>query len=256
MEKINIWKEPFRVRSYYMDMKARATITSIAGFLQEVSGNHADYMGFGYRQMQESGLLWLLTRVKIVVHQYPHWADELEVTTWVVDAAKYFSRRDFEIHDKTGKLLVSAISGWMLVNAREKRPQLVESLSRNIDLLKDKMALNEDIQKIEALTSADTSSYYTVKYSDIDIVNHVNNIEYYNIILDSIPASFRKEFYIESFEINYIAEALLGDELEIVSQQITGNQDFIYEVRRNTDKKVLCRSLIKWKKDAFNKPII
>lgn len=232
-----------------MDMKARATITAIAGWLQELAGNHASYMGFGYNQMKQSGLHWLLTRVKIHVHSYPAWGEDLEGITWVVNAEKFFSRRDFEIRNKAGIVIVSASTGWMLVNAFEKRPQLVESLSRNIDLLKDKLALHEDLNKIEALENPETTHLYKVKYSDIDIVKHLNNVQYYNIILDTIPNEFRMNYHIQSFEINYIAEALLDEDLQILSSQLHENQLFHHEIKRLADDKVVCRAMIKWAKD-------
>jgi len=249
MEKINIWEEAFKVRSYHMDVKARATITSIAGYLQEVAGNHAHFMGFGYKQMKESGLLWLLTRVKIAVHQYPMWGDEIKIDTWVVNAEKFFSRRDFEIRDKAGKVIVSAISGWMLVNAREKRPQLVETLSRNVDLLKDKMSLNEELVKIDNLQKVDSTAFYKVKYSDLDVVNHVNNIQYYNIVLDTIPGQFQMANHIKSFEINYMAESLFEDELEVASEILIDDEKFLHEIRRKSNQKPLCRAISNWEKD-------
>jgi medium-chain acyl-[acyl-carrier-protein] hydrolase len=249
MEKSSIWTEPFKVRSYHMDMKACATIMSIAGYLQEAAGNHADSMNFGFKDMKKSGLIWLLTRVKIIVHQYPGWGEEMEVSTWVVNAEKFFSRRDFEIRDKSGKLLASAISGWMLVNAKEKRPHSVDHVKDSFVLMPDKIAVDGEIQKIEALDKTDTKSNYTVKYSDIDIVGHVNNIQYYSIILDSLPFDFRKDYHIKSFEINYLAEALPNDELEILTEQLSENKEYKHEIKRISDHKAICRAIIQWGKD-------
>lgn len=249
MEKEQIWTESFKVRSYQMDMKTNATINCIAGYFQEIAGNHADFLEFGFKHMKQSGLIWLLTRFKIHVHQYPKWGDELDVSTWVVNAEKFFSRRDFEIKDKSGNLLVSAISGWMLVNALEKRPHSVEGVKERFPMFPEKLAIKENIQKIETLDRVDTSSLYTVKYSDIDIVNHVNNVQYYSIILDSLPFNFRKEHKIKSVEINYLAEALPEEELEIISELMSDNQDCKYEIRRNSDKKPICRAIFEWDKD-------
>jgi medium-chain acyl-[acyl-carrier-protein] hydrolase len=249
MEKNQIWVEPFKVRSYHMDMKARATINSIAGYFQEAAGNHADFMGFGYKQMKQSGLLWMLTRFKIYVHQYPVWGDELELSTWVVNAEKFFSRRDFEIKDKSGKILVSAISGWMLVNAIEKKPHSVEGAKERFVMFPEKLAIKDEIRKIDAPGKIDSIASYKVKYSDIDIVLHVNNIRYYSIILDTLPFRFREENHIKLFEINYIAEALPEEELEIVSEQLSESGEYKYEIRKFSDKKAICRALIEWKKD-------
>jgi acyl-ACP thioesterase len=249
MDKEQIWTEPFKVRSYQMDMKTRLTITSMAGYFQEIAGNHADILEFGFKHMKQSGLTWLLTRFKIHVHQYPKWGDELEVSTWVVNAEKFFSRRDFEIKDKSGNVLVSAISGWMLVNTLEKRPHSVEGVKERFTLFPDKMAIKEDVKKIEPIEKTGTCTSYKVKYSDIDIVNHVNNIRYYSIILDSLPFNFQKEYKIKSFEINYVAETLPEEELDIISEQISDMQEYKYEIRKNSDKKPVCRAIVLWEKD-------
>jgi len=249
MEKSYIWKEPIKVRSYHMDMKAHTTISSIAGYLQEAAGNHADSMNFGYKDMKKSGLVWLLTRVKILVHQYPGWGEEIIISSWVVNAEKFFSRRDFEIHDKSGKLLISAISGWMLVNEKEKRPHLVELVRDRFFIMPDKMAIEGEIKKVDAPAQIHSNSTYTVNYSDIDIVGHVNNIRYYSIILDSLPFNFRKTNHIKTFEINYMAEGLPGDELEILTEQLTENKEYKHEIRRISDKKAICRAFITWEKD-------
>jgi medium-chain acyl-[acyl-carrier-protein] hydrolase len=244
MEKSSIWKESFKVRSYHMDMNASATVMSIAGYLQEAAGNHANFMNFGFKDMKETGLVWVLTRVKIIFNEYPKWGDEIEVSTWVVNAEKFFSRRDFEIKDKSGKVLISSISGWMLVQAKEKRPHSVDEVKERFVLMPERKSIDKEIRKIDGLSNIHSSSFYRVKYSDIDIVGHMNNIQYYQIILDSLPFQFRKARHITSFEINYLAEALAEEELEIQSEQLTGDNEYKYEIKRVTDQKTICRALV------------
>ncbi len=112
MEKSDIGIEQFKVRSYQMDTKARLSLTSIAGYLQESAGNHAAANGFGYQDMLKSGVLWVLTRMKINVQKFPLWSDELVLSTWVVSREKFFSRRDFEIRSKQGELRIARLLGY------------------------------------------------------------------------------------------------------------------------------------------------
>ena len=149
MKQSDINTEHFKVRSYQMDTKARLNLTSIAGYLQEAAGNHATANGFGYHEMLKSGMLWVLTRMKILVHKFPGWGDDLELDTWVVDREKFFSRRDFEIKSKQGEILISAISGWMLIDFKQKRPQIVDAFPMNIKMFPDKLAINENLEKLE-----------------------------------------------------------------------------------------------------------
>jgi medium-chain acyl-[acyl-carrier-protein] hydrolase len=249
MEKISVGLENYKVRSYQMDTKGRLTLTGIAGYLQESAGNHAHDMGFGFQQMSKSGLIWVLTRLKIIVHKYPHWSHELKAETWVVNREKFFSRRDFEIRSKSGEVLISAVSGWMLVDIKTKRPQLVESFAMNIDFFPERLAIAQELDKIPELNQVDTEDTYQVIYSDLDIVNHVNNIQYMRIILDAQPFELRSKYHVKSFEINYIAEALMNDELNILTQSLNDQHMYLHEIRRVSDKKVICRSIIEWEKD-------
>ncbi len=249
MEKVSVGIENYKVRSYQMDMKGRLTLTGIAGYLQESAGNHAHDMGFGFVQMSKSGLIWVLTRLKILVHQYPHWTDEIKAETWVVNCEKFFSRRDFEFKTSSGEVLISAISGWMLVDIKAKRPQLVDSFSMNIDFFPERLAINEDINKIQELKNPDSEQLYKVIYSDLDVVNHVNNTQYLRIILDTQPFELRSNYHIKSFEINYIAEALMNDELKVLTQKLDSEFQFIHEIRRISDQKIICRAIIQWEKD-------
>jgi medium-chain acyl-[acyl-carrier-protein] hydrolase len=249
MMQSDIGKEYFKVRSYQMDTKARLNLTSIAGYLQEAAGNHAAANGFGYKAMFKSGMLWMLTRMKIVVDKYPVWGDEIELTTWVVNREKFFSRRDFEIRSMQGELLISAISGWMLVDFKKKRPQIVDAFPMNIKMFPDKLSLSESLEKLDKPNFVNSEKHYQVKYSDLDVVQHVNNTQYQRFILDTFSIGFRNEFRLNSFEINYLAEALMDDDLKILTGRTQNQYEYKHEIRRTSDEKVICRAISAWDKD-------
>ena len=249
MDKSDIGVELYKVRSYQMDTKGRLSLTGIAGYLQESAGNHAAVNGFGYQQMLNSGLLWVLTRMKIHVHRFPIWGDELELRTWVISREKFFSRRDFEIKSKNGELLISAISGWMLIDFKKKRPQIVDSFPMNIKMFPEKLAIKEELAKLEGLGFVNSEKHYQVKFSDLDVVQHVNNTQYQRIILDTFSTGFRNEFHVKSFEINYLAEALMDDDLIIFTGRSNKQYEYKHEIKRNKDDKLICRAISFWEKD-------
>ncbi len=249
MEKQSVGAEIYQVRSYQMDMKGRATLTGIAGYLQESAGNHAHQLGFGFEQMSKAGFIWVLTRLKIMIHEYPIWGNHLLAETWVVNREKFFSRRDFQIKSSVNQLLVSAVSGWMLIDVKTKRPQLVDNFPMDIDFFPNRLALADDTVKIHELTKANTQSLYKVIYSDIDIVNHVNNVQYLRIILDSQSFELRSQYHVKSFEINYMAESVIDDELIIFNQNLNLDNQYLHEIRRVSDQKVICRAISLWEKD-------
>ncbi len=243
----SIGTEQFKIASYQMDVKGNATLTSLAGIFQEIAGNHAHENGFGFKQMIKNGQIWVLTRLKIEIQKFPVWGQEIDVSTWIVNREKFFSRRDFQIHNSNNELLVSASSGWMLLDVQSKRPKLVDEIEMDIPMISDKLAVNDELLKIEALKSAETKTDYIVRFSDLDVNNHVNNVKYIRILLDSYSYNWRKAKTPSSFEINYLAEAAYDDYLEIENSKPEGQNNLvIQEMKRKSDNKVVCRARIEW----------
>ncbi len=252
LKNISIGTEQFKIASYQMDEKGNATLTSIAGFFQEMAGNHAGANGFGFNQMIKNGHIWVLTRLKIELHQIPVWGENIKVSTWVVNREKFFSRRDFQIHNLNNELLVSATSGWMLLDFSTKRPKFVDGINMDIPMHPEKLAIEGELTKIEPLDVIQEKTYYSVRYSDLDIAKHVNNVMYTRIILDSYSYDWRKSKNPKSFEINYLIEAKYADELVIQNGKPQGeNKLVVHEMKRKSDDKIICRAKVEWNNSSL-----
>lgn len=243
----SVGTEEFKIASYQMDEKGNATLTSLAGLFQEMAGNHANANGFGFNQMIKNGHIWVLTRLKIEIRKFPVWGEKINVSTWVVNREKFFSRRDFQIHNQKNELLVSATSGWMLLDFSTKRPKLVDGIEMDIPMHPEKLAINGELPKIESVGISDVKTDYEVRYSDLHIANHVNNVMYTRILLDSYSYDWRKSKVPKSFEINYLAEAKYADELEINNSKPIGENNLVVqEMKRKSDDKIICRAKVEW----------
>ena len=58
---------------------------------------------------------------------------------------------------------------------------------------------------------------HVVEPGDLDRNNHVNNTNYARWMLDAMPNPTEME--IREYEVNFLAEAFLGDEIAILSQK-------------------------------------
>lgn len=243
----SIGVEQFKIASYQMDEKGNASLTALAGIFQEIAGNHAHANGFGFKQMIKNGHIWVLTRFKMEIYKFPLWGEKINVSTWIVNREKFFSRRDFQIHNENNELSVSASSGWMLLNMKTKRPKLVDALEMDIPMQPDKLAINAGLTKINALDFSETKADYTVRYSDLDVNRHVNNVKYMRMFLDGYSYDWRRSKSPKSFEINYLAEAAIDDELEIVTGKAIGKHNtVVQEIIRKKDNKIICRAKVEW----------
>lgn len=240
-----IWKEDFTVQSFHMDPKRRAHLTSICNFLQEVAGNHADKAGFGYKEMLDKNQIWVLSRLKVVVDKFPAWNEKININTWSRGKEGIFYIRDFEIDNQQMKTIIKATSSWAAINVKSRRPEIVQGLEEGLYSLKDQLALNETLGKLPELSKPCFVRKRIIEYTDIDLVYHVNNVKYIELIYNSFPEQILMNMRIKSLEINYLGEAKYKDELQIYFESID-EASFLVSVVRDTDKRQVCKARVVW----------
>jgi len=87
-----------------------------------------------------------------------------------------------------------------------------------------------------------------VRFSDLDIVGHVNNVKYMEWCVDAALPDGIKTRAIEEFEINFLHEALLGDHVVLkgVADVVSlGNALRISAIREEDGQEVI-RARIVW----------
>ena len=242
----NVWEEDFRVFTFHMDPKGKAHFTSICNFLQEGASMHAESAGFGFEDMMRRSQVWVLTRLKVIVKAFPVWKDQLSLKTWSRGKNGIFYVRDFTIENDQNEILVNATSSWAAINIKTRKPELVDGLEDGLHSLKDKKAINENLGKIPNPTNPKLLRKRTVEYTDIDIVYHVNNVKYIELIVNSFSKEIHMSKNLKEIEINYLGEATYGEEIGIYSEQ-TGEDTYLVGVVREKDNKDVCRAKLVWK---------
>ncbi|MCK5856999.1 MAG: hypothetical protein KAG64_05885 [Bacteroidales bacterium] len=244
MENNGIWEYNFRVRSFDVDQNNNMTLTSISEYLQEVAGDHANTMGFGYRQVVLNQLAWILGGIRIEVNRLPLWEEDIKVKTWVVENNRFISRRDFQWYDQEGNVLLNASTNWILINTERRRPVAIDSMNFQVKLHPEKKATSAEIANIRAKFEDVNSIDYQVRYSDLDMVGHMNNTKYIQLFFDQFSQNFHLKNTVKSLDINFKNEAKYTNILELNIQK--NSNEHIAILRRKEDEKVNCLAQIIW----------
>jgi len=231
----SIWKDKYKISSYEADVKSRASFQSLCNFLQESAWNHAEALELGFSHLIENNQMWVLSRLLIKVYTFPRWGDTICIETWPKGMNGIFALRDFHILNENDKIVVAASSAWIVINLINRRPQRLDSIRGEMPLLPEKHALKEKLKKISSPAPALDKPFFSVRYSDLDVNKHVNSVKYIEWILDSYPFDMRKNYDINTFEINFLAEVFYGDEISIHSERISDSElSFLNSVVRNS----------------------
>ena len=240
-----ILRRKFRLHSWEVDRKGIARPDILFSILLDSAWAHANNSKFSYDSLKEEGQLWVLSRFLAVIHELPKWDNEIAVETWSKGTDRLFGLRDFIVVSETGERMVSATSAWLVIDRKTTRIQRINLEDGDFPVQLDRHAIESKLEKIEQREAVKTGFEHVVRYTDIDVNNHVSSSRYVSWMLDSLPKSLIEEKTLGSFEINFLAEAQLGDKVYISSADET---PFAHcKVIRENDDCELARARLGWK---------
>ena len=240
-----VWNETVRVRSYEAGADGCASILSICNYLQEAAGNHAFALGVAIDQLAVQNLSWVLSRLRVRMQTYPKWREEVRIVTWPCGVERLFAHRDFELFGAGGQKLGVATSSWLLLNIQKRRP------ARMLDVVKDfavsdrPRALGGELgERLSAPPPSGTERSFRVRGSDLDVNRHVNNVNYIEWAVETVPAGAGT---LADLQVEFLAESVGGD--EVVSRCAGSGPVCRHELTRSSDGRTLALARTEWVKN-------
>jgi acyl-ACP thioesterase len=106
--------------------------------------------------------------------------------------------------------------------------------------------------KISAPRNPKKQPAFKVRYSELDIVGHVNFAQYVKWILDSYKKEFIWKNSVASFEINFIAEVAHNEALSVLTEKLNDEEPtFLHSIERRGDNREVCRARVSWYPEKY-----
>ena len=248
MAEPNIWQETYQIRSYEVDSGHRLSVLAIFNFMQEVASRHAEALGVSIQQLLSENYTWLLSRLKIKIASFPAWKDRIALRTWPSGAQRLFALRDFEILNEDHQTLAEAISAWLVLDVRKRRPVRIDQFVDRLKPLEGDHVLPDALDKLPGLDARTHEKEIVVRHRDLDINQHANNVSFVEWVVESIPAGVLNTSVLAELEINFLAEAFYGDHILTACHcQDSDNKQFFHSIIRQKDGRELARARTVWR---------
>jgi acyl-ACP thioesterase len=247
---VDIWQETLPVRFASIDRSDRLTLSAVFQFFQEAAISHAENLDVGREDMERTGQVWVLSRISVIVDRRPGYLETVTVRSWPRGGEKLFAVRDFDIRDKDDIPVVSARSGWLIVDLQKRRPlrpqSVMDSLPQNegVDAFTSGSAA-EVLKNLEERAGLQKAAERKALYTDIDYNGHVNNVRYIQWIEDTLDPRLLEGANRMRFDINYTNEILSGEVIEVLSAPIEGESGFAFEGRKQGSGQTAFRAELK-----------
>lgn len=188
--------------------------TELCNLLQLTAAAHSEMGGISFTDMQEFDQAWVLSRMRVEISDLPKWKDTVTVKTWINSLENSRSVRALEMY-VNGEKIVGCETFWAVFNTKKRRPELLTLAHDHFELFPDVKATREGFSKIDINPEKEEVFSKTVILSDLDIVNHVNNVKYLEWCMDLVDENIILKQKIKSFEMNFMKELSLRDEVMI-----------------------------------------
>ncbi len=195
--------------------------TDLCNILQLTAAAHSEIGGISFSDMQEFNQAWVLSRMRVEITKLPKWKDTVTVKTWINTLENSRSVRALELY-VNGEKFMGCETFWAVFNTEIRRPETLALPFEHFKLYPEHKATQKTFSKINLNNETEMAFEKTVALSDLDIVNHVNNVKYLEWCLDFVDAKLILNQKIKSFEMNFLKELSLNDKV-VIHENLTSD---------------------------------
>ncbi|CAI2637559.1 acyl-[acyl-carrier-protein] thioesterase [Apilactobacillus apinorum] len=209
-----VFSEKHRVTYYEADFTRRMTIAMMLDVIILASEDHSDELGVGAEFVRQFGVTWVVIQYDVHINRMPTVDEVITINTKSKSYNKYFAYREFTITDEQGNELMNMTGLWAAMNYKERKiasipKETVEPFGAEKVNQVPKMPKPKKID----FDSADKQTF-TVRYTDIDSNQHVNNAHYMDWMVNVLPAEFLTNHTPTGFLLRYENEVKYGSNVD------------------------------------------
>lgn len=209
-----IYTAKFQIGLTMLNSSSIFSNKNMLALFEETAEMHCSSVGCGITDMDKTNLSWALLNWKVQIFSRPKYGDEVTVKTWCRYNDKLHCFRDFEMLNSDGKRIAIATSKWILIDiVKHKIVKIPEDLIQKYKTNNKSVFATDINTNLPRLTEPNNYSKhinYSVRKSDIDINNHMNNLCYLDMATEILPENIT----CNEFEILYKYEIKLKDNIK------------------------------------------
>jgi len=187
------------------------SLPSLFTLFQDVASTSSEDIGFGRNVTLDAGLLWVVTRVNVEITRLPDFEERVVLSSWPASTMAFVYPRCAEMKDLSGNSLVKISSYWALIEDSTRKLILNPSLKCDPKYLGPMFPRPEKVKELPSHTVYSKK----IRYSDVDMNHHLNNVRYIEALVDALPEGFFETHKVKSFLVNYDVEVKEGETLDV-----------------------------------------
>ncbi len=228
----SIFSRKLKVDASLTDINAEMGLVSALTVAQDNMCEQFKLLGCdGITMIPVANCFFVLTKSKIKFNRGIKWLDEFLATTEFTQKSKIRVEIQTTLKDDKG---VFAICEQQMcpIDATSRSIRSVDSTLMPVDLETSAVSTMQFEKMSFELDDSDYFCSITITAGNLDFYKHTNNLQYVHFMYSSLGLEFAENNFIEDFEIHYIKETKLGDNLQLY-KKIEGGR-VLFEIKNES----------------------
>ena len=236
-----ILKEKYSINSADTDFTRRIKVSSLTNMFIQSAWHHAEDLGFGIHVLHRQNCVWMLSRFRLRLLKIPSFNETISINTWPKGIHRLFYQRDFEVFAANNTEIALGTSEWLIIDLKARRPRLIDADHHIFNPGQVRHAIDEPVPVLD--TPATRSEHYKrqVRYSDIDLNQHLTTTRYIDWMFDTFEPEFLKENSCTEVIVNFLREIPHNTVAEIARFNSEEVNTFCFELTNSGKKLVFFR---------------
>ncbi len=206
----NLYQQDYPLTYTHIDCHGRLRPGALFQFMQDAATSHAEQLRIA---RDDIGAYWVLSRLRVTLDRPLRVHETLSLTSWCAGIKGATWLRGFRFF-VNGEPVGRAMSNWVVIDP-ESRKLLRPSAIAASQYYQNAPAEDIEIPGKLRLTRGPLHHTHTIRYSDLDVNQHLNNARIVELITDALEPEHRPDAFIRTLQVNYTAESVAGETLEL-----------------------------------------
>ncbi len=197
------------------DHTGNLAIPHIFSLFMDLAAEHGDAIGVGMDVLSGKGLFWLTVKTKVRIYRRPNLLQTLTAVTWPEIPGRIRCDRSYELR-QNGELVAAGKTEWAMLEVKTGRlARIADNYPSSIQHC-ERTACEGAYAKIpDDFTACPEIARYTVRSTDIDLGQHMNNAAYVHAIFGAFSCGDLAEMSVWEVDVLFRTPCYEGDQLSI-----------------------------------------
>ena len=234
-----------------VDPKLRCRISSIINFICDISTNQSEVLGDSIESLKNKNYAWVFYKYDIKIYKYPMYREKISITTEPYGFKKFYAYRKYTIKNCNGEIIGEAMALFFFINLEKRRTMRIPK--EQYELYDVDSDLKNDIKmdEVRTIDEEENIKEFQIRYKDIDSNGHVNNVNYVDWAIESVPLDVIKNFEIRRVKVVFEKETRYGQSVKVSCSTLLNEDGRIVtsHIIKNDEGKEVTKLELEWKEE-------